>query len=107
MALMNTLTISDPWDFRAPEGNSKLSGQILKRLDSKNLLFRAEDEETLKDLPSRYWLLTTRYEKQSFNEKPYQGTVNGALLPGPPSKYDDLHKLKRSSVFAVIGRLQA
>ncbi|OWU65927.1 MAG: hypothetical protein CBB60_002160 [Armatimonadetes bacterium Cent15-Ar3] len=104
---MSKLIISEPWDFEDIQGSNELSGRILKRLDSKTLLFRTEEEVTLKGLSSRYWLLSARYEKQSFEEEPYQGTVNGALLPELPLEDESLSKLRQSSVFAIIGCLQA
>jgi hypothetical protein len=103
---MSKLTVSEPWDFVGPNGGNELPGIILKRLDQKTLLFKTDNEVTLKGSTSRYWLLSSRYENQFFNEEPYQGTVNGALLPSLPSEYDSLSKLRQSSVFAVIGSLQ-
>jgi hypothetical protein len=93
MTLMSKLTISEPWDFEGPHGGNELSGRILKRIDSKTLLFRADEEVALSGLISRYWLLSTRYETQSFEAEPYQGTVNGALLP----------KANRGQAFYSIG----
>ena len=103
---MSKLTVSEPRNFEAPQGGNVLPGQILKRIDPRTLLFKADDEVTFGGLTSRYWLLSTRYEKQFFETEPYQGTVNGALLPAVPSEDDNLPKLVKSSVFAVIGLLQ-
>jgi hypothetical protein len=103
---MCKLTISEPWNFEAPNGGNELSGRILRRLDSQTLLFMTEDEMTFDGVTSRYWLLSARYEKQSFDNEPYQGTVNGALLPDLPSESDSLAKLRQLSIFAIIGSLQ-
>ena len=104
---MSKLTVSEPWDFEAPQGGNELLGQVLRQIDAKTLIFEAEDIMTLKGLSSRYWLLSTRYEKQSFESEAYQGTVNGALLPALPAEGDSLTSIRESSIFAIIGSLQA
>jgi hypothetical protein len=104
---MIKLSVSDPWDFEAPRGGNVLEGCILKRLDPKTLLFEAVEAVCLRGLTSRYWLLTARYEKQTFNAEPYLGTVNGALLPAVPVEGDSLDFIQKGSVFAIIGSLQA
>lgn len=102
---MSKLIVSEPWDFIGPHGGNELHGRVVKRIDFKTLLFKADDEVSLKGCAGTYWLLTTRYIDQSFERKPYIGTVNGSLLSILPSDDDDLSELKRNSVFAVIGSL--
>jgi len=104
---MSKLTVSEPWDFEAPQGGNELLGQVLMRLDAKTLIFEAKDNIIFKGLSSRYWLLSSRYEKQSFESEPYQGTVNGALLPALPTEGDSLTTIRESAIFAIIGSLQA
>ncbi len=94
------------WDFEGPKGGNELSGRIVNRLDSKTLVFEADDAVTFGGLTSRYWLLSARYEKQTFEAPPYQGTVNGALLPKLPTEDDSFTKLRESSIFAIIASLQ-
>lgn len=106
MTNMIKLSISEPWDFEAPQGGNVLEGRILKRLNSKMLIFEATKETCFKGLTSRYWLLSARYEKQTFESEPYQGTVNGAMLPTLPADDDNLTAIQKSSVFAIIGSLQ-
>ena len=100
------LRVSEPWDFETLQGGNMLEGRILKRLDSKMLIFEATEATSLKGLTSRYWLLSARYEKQTFEVEPYHGTVNGALLPTLPAEDDNLMTIQKGSVFAIIGSLQ-
>lgn len=102
-----TLTVSEPWDFSGPRGDNRLSGKILRRIDAENILFESAEAVALKGVQSRYWVLSTRYERQSFEAEPYSGTVNGGILASLPAESDDAAKIKKSAVFAVIGSLKS
>ncbi len=102
---MSKLIVSEPWDFESPQGGNELHGKVLKRLDSKTLIFETEENISFKGLSSRYWFLSTRYEKQSFESEPYQGTVNGSLLPALPQEGDSLASIRKSATFVIIGSL--
>lgn len=104
---MSKLIVSEPWDFEGPSGGNELNGRILRRLDSKTLLFESDDSVSMKGVAGKYWLLSTRYVDQSFNGEPYTGTVNGSLLSVIPTAEDDLSELIRSSAFMIIGSLHA
>lgn len=102
---MSKLIVSEPWDFSGPDGGNEVRGCVIKRLNPKTLLFRADNEVCVKGFAGKFWLLSARYADQSFEREPYGGTVNGSLLKFPPSDGDDLSELKQNAVFAVIGSL--
>lgn len=102
---MSKLIVSEPWDFRGAGGSNELPGCVIKRLDLKTLLFRADDEVSMKGISGKFWLISSRFVEQSFDQEPYAGTVNGFLLKRPPSDGDDLSEIKQNAVFAVIGSL--
>lgn len=104
---MAKIIVSEPWDFDGPNGGNKLDGRILKRFDSKTLLFESIDSVSIGGIAGKYWLLSARYVDQSFDVEPYTGTVNGSLLSVAPAEKEDLSELKRKSVFVIIGSLHA
>jgi hypothetical protein len=103
---MSKLTVSEPWNFSKPGGGNELHGRIVRQIDCKTLLFKADDEVSVQGGAGKYWLLSARYEDQSFKEGAYEGTVNGSLLLDLPSDKEDPSAIKQNSVFAVIGSLR-
>jgi hypothetical protein len=103
---VSKLIVSEPWDFDGPSGGNELNGRVLKKFDSKTLLFESDDSVSMNGIAGRYWLLSARYIDQSFDREPYAGTVNGSLLSFIPASEDDLSELKRGSAFLIIGTLR-
>jgi hypothetical protein len=101
-----TLTVSEPWDFSGPDSENRISGKVLRRIDGESLLFESDSSISIRGISSKYWILSTRYEKQCFENEPYNGTVNGGILVGLPPESEGAAKIKQSAVFAVIGSLK-
>jgi hypothetical protein len=64
-------SVGEPWNFSGPQGDNSISGAVLRKFDAENLLFECDEEVSLKGTSGRYWLLTTRYVGQSFDDEPY------------------------------------
>lgn len=98
-------SVGEPWNFSGPQGDNSISGAVLRKFDAENLLFECDEEVSLKGTSGRYWLLTTRYVGQSFDDEPYTGSVNGALLADPPLESENIREIMERTVFAAIGVL--
>lgn len=101
-----TLIVSEPWDFKSQRGDNHLNGKIVRQVDSENLLFVADEPFASGGITSLYWILSSRYEKQQFAERPYRGTINGGLIASLPSEFETAVDIKKQAVFAVIGSIQ-
>lgn len=104
---MCTLTVSEPWDFEGPRGGNQLNGKVVRWLDSKNVLFEANEELTHKGITSRYWILSTRYVGHTFESmEPHGETVNGGLIPCMPVENEDVREIQKPAIFRIIGSLK-
>lgn len=99
------LTVSEPWDFKNKDNVNVLYGRILRKIDAENLLFESNEIVSLGGASSNILILSTRYEDDRFEEKPYQGTVNGGLVSSDYYASMSAEEIKSKAIFVLIGSL--
>lgn len=97
--------ISEPWDFKNPEGRNIIQGEIIKILSPSCLIFHADVSVKFDDRQAALFMLTSRYDDSLLNNGVYKGIVNGALIEGA---FDDRSRadLEKNIYFCFIGSLQ-
>lgn len=104
---MYYLSIGEPWDFKSPDGENIIKGEIIKFIDSNCIIFKANYALQIDDTVGDVIILTTRYANENFDgleKESHRVTVNGALL----SEFDEdmgIEELKLKSKFFIIGGL--
>ena len=101
------ITVSEPWDFKGPDGLNIIKGHIVEVIDNLNLIYRSNSNIKFDEGEGDTFLLKPRNAKYSdFTYLPHiDVTVNGFLLKGQSYQTDDLEKLALEAKFVMIGAI--
>jgi hypothetical protein len=74
------IIVSEPWDYKGPDGDNTINGIVLNVISRKIVVFRADSQLKFDSVSGDTLILSSRYvEDQDLND--LDGlTVNGGLL---------------------------
>lgn len=102
------IIISEPWDFKSVDGNNILDGDIIRKYDSGDYLFKSTSEVEINSFKGQYFYLSRRFKndiKELFDkENPI--TVNGGILTDELCLWDDAQSVETKARFAFIGHFE-
>lgn len=101
------IIVSEPWDFHNSHGHNEIFGEIIKRIDDRNLIMKTDVPININNANSDILILSLRYQGDIFNDnEPFHGTINGGLLLSKNYKNKTALKLQEESTFLIIGELK-
>jgi len=100
------ILVSDPWDYENSEGENVISGQVVKRIGNRRLVFLSDTPLRFDDVIGNILVLSNRYEYKNIMNKNESLTVNGGLLTIDYGDSLDEETLTRNSKFVIIGQLR-
>ena len=100
------ITIGEPWDFKGPDGESIIIGEVIKEITPTCLIFRSDQPQRFGDQTGNYFLLSSRYRNEILSsDNSFSGIVNGGLLFAD-FEHKSKIELEASSKFVFIGNLR-
>jgi len=105
MMKYSKLTVSEPWDFKSSSGANALEGKVISQIDERNLIFETTESVELQGVKGALWVLSLRYQGDSFNKPDKTKTVGGGILLAEDFSNHTAKELQRMSKFVVIGSL--
>lgn len=62
------ITISEPWDFKNPDGSNIISGQIIRILNDQFAIFRCDEKVSINGYRGFHFLLSPRISNEFFTK---------------------------------------
>jgi len=103
------ISVGEPWDFDSPDGQNIINGIILKILNAKCLVFKANYVLNFKGNSGDSFVLYPRHTEGDFNDLINGAnyvTINGNLLIGDFNENMNEEVLKEKSEFVLIGSIR-
>lgn len=101
------IIVSEPWDFKSPNGDNIITGTIAEVLSSTLVIFKSDYLLNFDGNTGHLLILKPRYEKQILSqENNYEGTVGGGLLLIEDYDGKDEKYLEANSKYVIIGSLK-
>lgn len=105
MITYSQLTVSEPWDFKSSSGVNVLEGKVISQIDEKNLIFETTESVELQGVKGALWVLSLRYQGDSFDKPDKTKTVGGGILLTKDFSNHTAKELQKMSKFVVVGSL--
>lgn len=99
-----TIIVSEPWDFKVPDGKNIIRGIILLVVNSSLLIFKSDHILNFDGVTGDTLILSPRFKNGNFeNIINKEIAVNGGLFLGDYTEELDKSKLKENCKFVIIG----
>jgi hypothetical protein len=98
--------VSDPWDFKGPDGTNSFTGAIYNAISLRCIIFVSDCTVTFNEGEGRFFVLSSRYRENKDFEELHNLTVNGGLLSEDFDEALSEDELKRSAKFVFIGHME-
>lgn len=101
------LTVSEPWDYKNSAGDNFISGTIVRHIDHRCIVFRADESVSFgRDICGSILVLSSRFKTARDSQLSLPSTVNGGILLSDydPDMADE--ELKCKAKFVLIGFLE-
>ena len=107
------IIISEPWDFKGPDGDDIILGEIIKEFNSTKLLFRAKKVQKFSTKEGKLFLFKARHYGEDIIHRDilsrvyYKGTFNATLLDDGDENSTEGEIAKKETIerFAFIGSI--
>lgn len=99
-----TIKITEPWDFESPDGKNIIQGTIFL-VNSYLIVYKANYLLNFDGLSGDILILSPRFGGDFENIATTEVEVNGGLILDNHRKNYDESKLKKNSMFVLIGTL--
>lgn len=101
-----SVSVGEPWDFEGPDGQNIIHGSIVKFLNDRCALFKADHMQHFRAVSGDTLLLLVRHYGYDFSElRPGVSyiSVNGCMLMDEREEETDVDALIAGSTFVLIG----
>lgn len=106
---MYALSVGEPWDFVSPDGENIINGEIIKKIDNRCIVFRANYILHFQHVSGNILILSPRhigYDFSNLQKSNYYATINGGLLMSDFDNNMDKTTLLNNSKFVFIGGIR-
>lgn len=101
-----TIMVSEPWDFKSPDGDNIIRGIVLSIVNSRLLVFKANYLLKFDGISGDILILLPRLRDGNFEDIVNREIdVNGGLFLDDYNKKSEEDKLEDSCKFVLIGSL--
>ena len=103
------ISVGEPWDYMGPDGHNVIKGSVIKIVDSKCVVFKANHIHTFNKDSGNVFVLFPRYQNEVFDRLFINNEifpVNGCLVLRDYNEYLTNKDYQDNSVFVLIGSLR-
>jgi hypothetical protein len=105
------VSVDEPWNFEGPDGKNVIKGKIVKIINNKILIFKANKEQTFDEGKGIFFVFFARHKGEILVHKNkqgkifYEGAFGAGLIKDTNYLDKDVEIIEENSIYVFIGSI--